>query len=108
MDKAIALCRTTRVAQLKKADETRAKYVVQSKLHKPCRTVEDGLYNQNVACKTERRSLKEIKELKCKQYSDIAKKLSDGATNAAIVKKGQSESVEAYIKRMTDTICGAK
>merc|ERR1719217_679454 len=101
-------CRTDRLKQLKIANTTRDTYKVESLLHKPCRTVEDGLYNQNVACKTERHSLKEIKELKCKQYSEVAKKLSDQAANNAIVKKGQSESVEAYIKRMTDTFCGAK
>ena len=58
---------------------------LESKLHKPCRTVEDGLYNQNVACKTERHALKEIKELKCRTYSEVAKKLSDQAANNAIV-----------------------
>jgi hypothetical protein len=105
---AVLMCRTDRYAQLNISHKTRLTYKVESKLHKPCRTVEDGLYNQNVACKTERHSLKEIKELKCKQYSEVAKKLSDQAANNAIVKKGQSESVEAYIKRMTDTFCGAK
>merc|ERR1719158_1840616 len=70
LDKQILACRTTRVSQLKAADATRAKYKLKSADHKPCRKIEDSFYTANEKYKTEQRSLKAIKELKCKAYSD--------------------------------------
>merc|ERR1719235_783865 len=107
-------CRTDMNTALAAADVTREEYKNISKGvnnqpgHLTCRKLEETLYTANEACKTEQKRLKVIKEAKCKIYSDVSKRVSDESTNTNIVKKGASESVEAYVKRMSSTICGNK
>merc|ERR1719162_2041361 len=109
LNKASALtkaCGSTKIVQLALAAKITVKYVANSKLHKSCRVDESSLYTRNVACHKEWLSLKKIKELKCKAFSDVSARVGNQNSNKQIVTKGGSEVVEDYVKRISSTICG--
>merc|ERR1719487_2256110 len=74
--------------------------------HKPCRTAEAAKFSENAACKTDLKSKKEIKELKCKTYSDVSQSVADQHAHIEVVERGMAEDVAAYVSRMTLTLCG--
>jgi len=99
-------CGTTKTSQLATAAKISVTYKAKSTLHKKCRQSENDLYVENVACHKEWLSRKQIKELKCKAYSDVSLRVGNQNSNKQIVTKGGSEIIEAYVKRVTSTICG--
>jgi len=99
-------CGTTKTSQLATAAKISVTYKAKSTLHKKCRQSENDLYVENVACHKEWLSRKQIKELKCKAYSDVSMRVGNQNSNKQIVTKGGSEIIEAYVKRVTSTICG--
>merc|ERR1719487_72423 len=106
--KELGKCGSTKDTALKTAKKDQTTYQTTSPKHKTCRTGEAGLYTENVDCHKEWKDKKKVKELKCKFYSDTSKRVGDQNANKNIVSKGGSESVESYVKRISDTICGKR
>jgi len=99
-------CFSTRDKSLRGAAPYDKKYKMQSKHHKVCRSDEAVKYSSKEACVKQQRALYEIKKLKCTYYALYSTKVGSTVNNVAIVTKAGSESVQSYIKRLADTICG--
>merc|ERR1719424_765435 len=82
------------------------KYLKQSKNHKTCRSDEAVQYSSKEACLKQQRALYQVKVLKCNYFAQISKRFGTTVNNAAIVTKAGSESVQSYIGRISNTICG--
>jgi len=77
-----------------------------SPLHKSCRGLEAVKFTSSTACHEELQDKKKIKDLKCSEFAEVAAKVGNEQANAQIVKKGASESVDSYVRRITATVCG--
>merc|ERR1719199_1660381 len=49
---------------------------------------------------------RQVKMFKCEFFASTSRRIGDSNANAQIVKKGGSEAVETYARRITSTICG--
>jgi len=99
-------CSPTLKSEKDTADLKEQTYTSASALHKTCRENEAVLYTANVDCHSEWLEAKEIMELKCKQYDMVKDNFGEYVKNQDIMKKAASEDTEAYIKRVTETVCG--
>jgi len=99
-------CFTTRDKGRRTARPWGVKYVKQSKNHKTCRSDEAVQYSSKEACLKQQRALYQVKVLKCNYYAQISKRFGTTVNNAAIVTKAGSESVQSYLGRISNTICG--
>jgi len=104
--KELKKCFTTRDKGRRSARPWGVKYVKQSRLHKTCRSDEAVQYSSKEACLQQQRALYQVKVLKCNYFAQISKRFGTTVNNAAIVTKAGSESVQSYIGRISNTICG--
>jgi len=81
-------------------------YLKHSPAHKKCRADEAVKYTTQKNCHAEQYEKREVKMLKCQFFASASRRIGDSNANAQIVKKGGSEAIETYARRITSTICG--
>jgi len=99
-------CRTTKDTAVRVAEQSESAYTTESPLHITCREGEAGLYQTNLDNHVKWRELKEEKDLKCTDYSNMLDKTGDQKSNGETVEKAGSEHTETYVRRISATICG--
>merc|ERR1719316_2584772 len=99
-------CFSVRNRAIKSAKPYNVKYKMRSKHHKNCRMDEAVRYSSKEACLKQQRALYQVKMLKCNYYAAKSTQIGSTFNNKAIVTKAGSERVQAYITRISGTICG--
>jgi hypothetical protein len=105
--KDLSKCGADKKEAIGKANVKKAMYLRMSPLHKTCRAGEAGLSAERTTCKEELRDKAKIRDLRCKEFAMVKQKYGDQQANRAMVSKAGSESVESYVNRITQTVCGA-
>jgi len=90
------------------ANKKKAKYLKFGPLHRSCRQTEAAKKTEVKVCQEEIKDKRRLKKLHCARLDEVIKTNGNQASNKAIVTKGGSESVDSYLDRVTDTICGKK
>jgi len=99
-------CSSTKNRALKGSGIHQSKYRRESRLHKACRSEEAVKFATRKNCVTQQKSLYEVKNMKCKLFGTLARRIGTTKDNQGIVTKAGSEEVASYVTRISTTICG--
>jgi hypothetical protein len=102
----IKKCGSIKANAEKAAAPSLKKYKTSSRLHKSCRADEAIKFTSKKNCKSQEKSLLQIKNLKCNAFAAVSKKFGTSKNNAVVARKGGGESTLSYITRLSVTFCG--
>lgn len=105
--KEIKYCGSARNSEFRTAKSELKRYQDESRLHKRCRADEAVRYTSKQSCLNDQKSKYQVKVLKCEAFSHISRKFGTTVNNKQIIDKGGSEGVETYVRRLSQTFCGA-